>query len=78
MVDTSGPDKNYPWPQQYSPINQEAGVLKIPQETTPIDVAVFRMPHENDQKGNSIISHLQSDQILAEEKRKASQQFVRV
>ena len=77
-VDISEPDKNSPWPQQHSPINQEAGVLKIPKETTPIDVAVFRMPHENDHKDNSIMSHLQSDQKLIEENRKASQQFVRV
>ena len=75
IVDISGPDKIYPWPQQHSPINQEGGALKIPKETTPIDVAVFRMPQENDHKGNSIMSDLQ-DQLLVEEKKKASQQFL--
>ena len=69
-------------PLQYSPhISQEprgvSGTLKVPKETTPIDVAVFRMPLENDKKVNNIGSHLQANQILTE-KGKASQQSQKV
>ena len=43
--------------------------LKVPRETTPIDVAVFRMPNEyNVPKANQ----LQHSQIMAEDKGKAS------
>ena len=69
-------------PLQYSPhISQEprgvSGTLKVPKETTPIDVAVFRMPLENDQQLDNIGSHLQANQILTE-KGKASQQSQKV
>ena len=69
-------------PLQYSPqISQDprgvSGALKVPKETTPIDVAVFRMPLENDQKVDNIGSHLQAIKILTE-KGKASQQSLKV
>ena len=69
-------------PLQYSPhISQDprgvSGALKVPKETTPIDVAVFRMPLENDQQLDNIGSHLQANQILTE-KGKASQQSQKV
>ena len=62
-----------------SPPPKLAGTLKVPKETTPIDVAVFRMPYENSvQGGNSIGTKSQSKQILADEKGRASAESVKV